>query len=409
MENKNRVIIYSWSSVWSMKNKSGAPSFYKTIKLYIDKGWEVFLVLVDATKGGTGIVDDNHTFVLKEWRTDKLISPKNSTKIFLLWKMCRYYFFAKRVTRKIMNNAAENVIFYAYEVHGVEAAKWGAKKYRRPLVTRFQGTVATYFKDNLATKIKQHFLIKALKTEANLVIMTDDGTKGLETLKKLGNPSSNICFWKNGLDLLGMNYSYSAEKQKELRLKLGINSDETMLLTVSRLQDWKRVDRAIVALEKLVRHNPQFKLVIAGDGPEKKNLAELAKKLNVSDKVLFLGAVPHDEIYDYMSSADIFLSLYDMSNVGNPLLEALTLGKCVITLDVGDTNKVIFDRENGFLLKVDELEKLPDRILEVIRDKELKKTIEEYAREYANREFYSWEKRMEMEYQEVSKLLNKKS
>lgn len=407
MKNKNTVIIYSWSSVWSMKNKSGAPSFYKTIKLYVDKGWEVFLILVDATKGGTGIVDDDHIFVLKEWKTDKLISPKNSTKIFLLWKMFRYYFFSKKVTKQIMESASKNVVFYAYEVHGVSAAKWGAKKYNKPVVTRFQGTVATYFKNNLATRIKQHFRLKALKAKADLVIMTDDGTQGLETLKRLGNPSENICFWKNGLDLLSQNYSFSKEEKEKLRSSMGIHPNETMLLTVSRLQDWKRVDRAVVALGEVVKENPNFKLVIAGDGPEKEKLMKLAQSLKLSDNIKFLGAVPHDKVYDYMSSADIFLSLYDMSNVGNPLLEALTLGKCVVTLDVGDTNKVIFDRQNGFLLKVDELNKLPNLILELGMNKELREKIQMQAKEYAHTEFYSWEQRMEMEYQEICRLLNR--
>lgn len=405
MESKNAVIIYSWSSLWSMKNKSGAPSFYKTIKLYVDKGWDVFLVLTDASNGGSNIVDDEHVFVLPKQKSDGWISPKNSTKIFLLWKMARYYMYSKTVTKKIMANVSPNILFYAYEVHGVSAAKWASKKYHKPLITRFQGTVATYFKDNLLTRIKQYFCIKALKTQADLVIMTDDGTKGLETLRKLGNPSEKICFWRNGLDLLSQNYCFDEQSKEGLRKDIGIMKDETMLLTVSRLQDWKRVDRAINALAKVVETDTKFKLVIAGDGPEKENLVALAKEKNVEKNVIFLGAVPHDKVYDYMSCTDIFLSLYDMSNVGNPLLEALTLGKCIITLDVGDTNKVIHNKKNGFILGVKELDQLPDLILKIAKDKELKIQIENQAKCYANQEFYTWEKRMEMEYQEVCKLL----
>ena len=405
MEKQNAIVIYSWSTVWSMKNKSGAPSFYKTIKLYVDKGWEVFLVLVDASKGGSDLVDEDHMFVLKEWKTDRLISPKNSSKIFLLLKMFRYYLFAKKVTKRIMQTRHDKMIFYGYEVHGVGAAEWASKKYKKPLVTRFQGTVATYFKDNLATRLKHFFCFKALKTEADLVILTDDGTKGLETLKRYGNPSENICFWKNGLDLLSENYTFSEEEKGSLRKNLGIEDDEKMLLTVSRLQDWKRVDRAITALHDVLSRDRRFKLVIAGDGPEKENLVRLTKKLNVEKNVIFLGGVAHEKVYDYMSSADIFLSLYDMSNVGNPLLEALTLGKCVITLNVGDTGRIITNGENGFILNVEELENLPELILKIAGDDELGKKIESNASAYAHREFYSWNRRMEMEYEQVSRLL----
>lgn len=403
MSSKNTIIIFSWSSLWSMKNKSGAPSFYKTIKLYIDKGWEVFLILADPSNGGNNIVDEKHTFVLKRQKSDEWISAKNSTKVFLLWKMLRYYLFSKRVTKKIMSKISGNVLFYAYEIHGVSAAKWASKKYQKPLVTRFQGTVATYFQDNLATKIKQFFHIKALKTEADLVIMTDDGTKGLETLRKYGNPTQNICFWKNGLDLLGMQYSFQGKEQ--LRKELGLQPNDKMLLTVSRLQDWKRVDRAIIALSELVKTDSTIKLVIAGDGPEKEKLKKLVDENKVQNNVIFLGAVAHDRVYDYMSSTDIFLSLYDMSNVGNPLLEALTLGKCVVTLNVGDTGKLITNRVNGIILDVDELNNLPDVILELLNKEEFRLKLESNAKEYAKKNFYSWETRMEMEYQEVNKLL----
>ena len=282
-DKKNTIIMYSWSTIWSMKSKSGAPSFYKTINLYIEKGWDIYLILTDESNGAEEISEDCRIFTLKKWKTDKLISSRNSSKPFLLLKMIRYYLYAKKVTKSIMEKVDGNVLFYAYEVNGVSSAKWASKKYKKPLVTRFQGTVATYFKNNLATKIKQHFRLKALKTEADLIIMTDDGTKGLETLKKLGNPTKNIMFWRNGLDLLNCDYSITEEAKRELRQSLGILDDECMLLTVSRLQDWKRVDRAIDALAEITQISGKYKLVIAGDGPEKSKLEGMVDNYHLND------------------------------------------------------------------------------------------------------------------------------
>ena len=41
---KNTIIFYTGLSLWSMKEKSGAPSFFKTVDLYIRKGWNVYMV-----------------------------------------------------------------------------------------------------------------------------------------------------------------------------------------------------------------------------------------------------------------------------------------------------------------------------------------------------------------------------
>lgn len=401
------IFIYSWSTIWSMKNKSGAPSFFRTIDLYIKKGWDVNLILTDAHNGANEIADNCHVYVMKKWKTDKWISAKMRSKPFLLLKMFRYYSYAKEITKHIMRQKdVQSTLFYGYEVHGVPAAEWASKKYKRPLVTRFQGTVATYFKDNLATKIKQYFRLKALKTEADLVIMTDDGTQGLTTLKRLGNPSKNIVFWKNGLDLFEKEYSFSETDRKIMREALGILEGECMLLTVSRLQDWKRVDRAICALAEVVnRDNPGFKLVIVGDGPARSTLEELATQKNVGDKVVFVGAQEHDRVYDFMSCADIFLSLYDMSNVGNPLLEALTLGKCIVTLTGGDTDKVIQNDYNGVIIEPEDIGKLPEIILNLSQDSSQKQKLEEGAKDYAMKNLYSWSTRMEMEYKKVLELM----
>lgn len=400
------IFIYSWSTIWSMKNKSGAPSFFRTIDLYIKKGWDVNLILTDAHNGANEMADNCHVYVMKKWKTDEWISEKNSSKLFLLLKMFRYYNYAKKITKRIMKaKKKENVLFYGYEIHGVPVAKWASKKYQRPVVTRFQGTIATYFTLNLRTKIKQYFHLKALRTKADLVIMTNDGTQGLKTLKLLGNTSKNIVFWRNGLDLFDREYVFTDNDRKCMRNFLGIMDDEKMLLTVSRLQNWKRVDRAIRVLGEIVKRDPKYKLVVVGDGPERGNLEKLAGQKGIADKVIFVGAQEHDKVYDYMSCADIFLSLYDMSNVGNPLLEALTLGKCVITLATGDTEEVVRNNENGIIIDPKDMCELPDIILELGENSDKRVMLGKAAATFARKNFYSWSHRMEMEHEEVLKIM----
>ena len=76
----------------------------------------------------------------------------------------------------------------------------------------------------------------------------------------------------------------------------------------------------------------------------------LARELGVADAVRFEGAVPQADVLRYLWAADAFLSSNDLSNVGNPLLEAMACGKPIVTIDNGATGDLIRDGETGILL-----------------------------------------------------------
>jgi len=160
-----------------------------------------------------------------------------------------------------------------------------------------------------------------------------------------------------------------------------------------------------MALPDVVQKLPDTILVIVGDGPERSSLEALVRKLDIADYVRFEGAVVHKEIPVYLAAADIFLSFYDMSNVGNPLLEAMMAGKCIITLNTGDTGRIIQNGYNGVLLEYKDLPSLSASILKLLVNDSLKKQLGANAREFANKNFWTWEKRMDVEIQAINTLL----
>ena len=64
----------------------------------------------------------------------------------------------------------------------------------------------------------------------------------------------------------------------------------------------------------------------------------------------FVGAVPQADVMRYMHAADVFLAIADLSNVGNPLLEAMACGMCIVAVDAGDTRDLIVDGRTGRLV-----------------------------------------------------------
>jgi len=293
-------------------------------------------------------------------------------------------------------------LLYGYELHGILAV-WLLKRfYRLPSVSRFQGTILYPFLGKPGELWRRFEHVAAMKAKADLYIMADDGTHGDIVLQAL-NPAARPLtrFWRNGLNKV----SFQPRSSSEVRESLGID-DALLLLAVGRLARWKRVDRIIKALPSLLARRDDVILVILGDGPERQNLERLATELEVADHVRFEGAVSHDRVADHMNAADIFVSLYDLSNLGNPLLEAMGCGNCIVTLDDGSTQGLLKDGESAMLLDPRGLDKLPEVILALGDRPDLRWRLGEGARASADQHLWAWEERMQAEVEEVRKLLS---
>ena len=275
------------------------------------------------------------------------------------------------------------------------------------MVARFQGSIVQLlWKGKPFWRIRAWEHVLAFKTSrfSDIVIMTNDGSQGDQLLSQMNVDARKIRFWMNGVDwsLFEEMLGYSDAKKK-----LNINA-KNVLLVISRLVSIKRVDRSIQALPEVLKEFPDVLLLIVGDGNERERLEKLAEELGVSDNVRFEGAVPHKDVPLYLAAADVFLSFYDWSNVGNPLLEAMMAGKSIITLNNGDTGQFITNGVNGILLEYEDIPNLPTIIKNLLSDGGLRERLGGNARKFAEEHFWSWEERIEAEIREVRMLVEKR-
>jgi glycosyltransferase involved in cell wall biosynthesis len=104
-----------------------------------------------------------------------------------------------------------------------------------------------------------------------------------------------------------------------------------LILAVNRLDPYKQTDRVIAALPHLPG---SYRLVVAGDGPERPRLEQLAAALGVADRVRLLGRVPRSTLVDLYRSATLFVTLSRHESFGLTLLEAAAGGSAVVASDV---------------------------------------------------------------------------
>lgn len=391
------LFVFSWCHLWSMKAGVGAPSYHHTINYYINSDkWNVWLFTADRTNMELDGRAHVYLFSFPEIIERICGIPKLGYPFRTIKYWC-YTYWACMYAKRIIKNLSGKSVAYAYEFWGVKAANMISKRFNIPLVTRFQGTFLMDKKDRWRDRFCRYPEYSAITTKADLIVMTNDGTQGDIVLKRLKNFSTTL-FLRNGLDLYDKYESMMSNVNcLEERNKLGLSDRDKICMTASRLVDWKRVDRAIYALSEVLKKEPHAKLIIAGDGTERTNLEKLVKKLNLERAVIFLGSVPHDILYKYMLMSDVFLSLYDLTNLGNPTFEAMLMKRAIITLNNGGTNTVIQNEKNGILLNLDQLDQLPDKIIELFINEEKREKLAEEAFDYAKRNFYSWDTRLKLE------------
>lgn len=141
----------------------------------------------------------------------------------------------------------------------------------------------------------------------------------------------------------------TSENIADLRGKLGISNQETMLLSLSRVSYEKNIQAVLAALPAVLEENPDVKLVVAGDGPYLSNLKAQAKRLNITDAVIFTGMIAPSETALYYKAADFFISASTSETQGLTYLESLASGTPIIAHGNPYLDNVINDKMFGTL------------------------------------------------------------
>ncbi|MCW0997367.1 MULTISPECIES: glycosyltransferase family 4 protein [Streptococcus] len=141
----------------------------------------------------------------------------------------------------------------------------------------------------------------------------------------------------------------TSENIADLREKLGISNQGTMLLSLSRVSYEKNIQAVLAALPAVLEENPDVKLVVAGDGPYLSDLKAQAKRLNITDAVIFTGMIAPSETALYYKAADFFISASTSETQGLTYLESLASGTPIIAHGNPYLDNVINDKMFGTL------------------------------------------------------------
>ena len=145
-----------------------------------------------------------------------------------------------------------------------------------------------------------------------------------------------------------------------------VKKDEKGIIHISNFRPVKNIKSVIEIFNKISRE-VKSKLVLVGEGPDTALAKEMAEKLNIEKKIVFLGR--KDNVIPLLNSCDLYLLPSRSESFGVSALEALSCGLPVIGTDAGGLKEVVVHGSCGFLYDSDDIEKMSDSSISLLTDK----------------------------------------
>lgn len=210
---------------------------------------------------------------------------------------------------------------------------------------------------------KGNLLLKGLSMLTHKMVGVSSATCDY-LINKININDGKVVLINNGVEVTSES---SREVINEIYEELKIQPDNFVIGFVGRLfDDCKRVSDLISAFSIIVEKYPKSRLLIVGDGPDKKTLNSLALSLNISDKVIFVGYQSDTrKFYDIMN---VFVLPSATESFGLVLVEAMFAKLPVVASRVGGIPYIVSEGETGFLFEPKNVKELSERLLYIINN-----------------------------------------
>lgn len=174
----------------------------------------------------------------------------------------------------------------------------------------------------------------------------------------------------------------SKGKKDDLRERYGINPEDVVLITTSRITEEKNIQFLIKSFLLIKKSCKNSKFIIIGDGAAKKTLEKLTIKLDVYKDVFFTGHIKKEDVIRLFQASDIFIFSSLTETQGIVVIEAIISGLPVVAIKSNGIEDIVQNDKNGILTEnsVDEFSR---SVLKIINDKELRDKLSNKANVYS--------------------------
>ncbi len=170
---------------------------------------------------------------------------------------------------------------------------------------------------------------------------------------------------------------------------LKIKKEKFRIICVSHLKKVKGLGYLIEAMPEVLAKFPQAKLILIGEGPERKNLESQIAKLGLQDRVELKGKLTNRAIPEELQKAEVFVLPSLSEGLGISILEAQACGVPIIASKVGGILDIIEDRKTGILIEPENPGQITQAVIEIFFQPEFAQELIQNAKD--GLEKYDWQ------------------
>lgn len=238
--------------------------------------------------------------------------------------------------------------------------------------TRYDHYADTYVRF-VPRSLRDAFVRDSLRSFFRRVDLAISPSAGmLAVLRGLG-VDSPVEIVPNGIDLRPF-----AEAAPVSRAALGLSDDDVVLAFLGRLGEEKSVRTLLRAFARAGACAPALRLLLIGDGPDRRHLVSLAEEAGIRDHVAFAGLVPYAEVPGRLAAADAFVSASVTEVHPLTVIEAMATGLPVAAMRSVGIEETVRDGSDGLL--ADDADGLADAMRRLGEDAALRRCLGDSAK-----------------------------
>lgn len=231
----------------------------------------------------------------------------------------------------------------------------------------------------------QRVLEKQAFRRANAIVVNAEAVKNYLIGEGVRPEKLNVIY--NGLDLERLQPKTTSRPEicRILGLPAGDENIRFITLVANLRHAVKNQPMFLRAAHRVRREFPNAHFVIAGEGPLKEDLENLAEQMGVSDGTHFIGGCEIIAELLSVSFAGVLCSFAE--GFSNSILEYMAASKPVVATDVGGAREAVTEGENGFLVDSDDDAAMAQKLIYLLRDEEKARALGAAGRKIVEEKF----------------------
>ena len=349
-------------------------------------GWETFHLTTPKHLGAAALQED-----VDGWQFHRTPAAANASRVPALGEIA----LMRRVERRLAELAAQvrPDIIHAHSpvLNAIPALRVG-RRFGIPVVYEVRAFWEDAAVDHGTTQERslRYRLSRGLETyaltRAGHVTTICEGLRN--DIIARGIPASKVTVIPNAVDV--GSFAPGGASDGALQAELGL-AGHPVVGFIGSFYAYEGLDLLLDAMVRVLAVQPETRALLVGGGPQEEALKEQARRLGLTDRVIFTGRVPHAEVRRYYDLIDILayprhpMRLTELVTPLKPL-EAMAQERLVVASDVGGHRELIADGRTGLLFPAGDAGALARTLLQLFDRRELWPELRANARQFVERE-----------------------